>query len=99
MCPGVAAQASSDAGGPEESAAQADEPPGPARGPGSGGWEQQWREYPRQRPLLVRTGPLGVNAQHGAWEDVEGGNGRGAVTDDLEEAGSGRRAEHVSSCP
>lgn len=35
--PGVAAQDSSDARGPEESDAQAAESPGPARGLGSGG--------------------------------------------------------------
>ena len=35
--PGVSAQASSDAGGPEDSDAQAAEPPGPARGLESGG--------------------------------------------------------------
>ena len=40
---------------------------------------------PQQRPLLVLTGPLGINAQHGAWEDVEGGKGQGAVTAGLEE--------------
>lgn len=54
---------------------------------------------PQQGPLLVLTGPLGINAQHGAWKDVEGGKGQGTVTAGLKEAGSGRRVEHTVHLP
>lgn len=82
--PGVAAQDSSDARGPEESEAQAAESPGPARGLGEWWVGAAEEGIPRQRPCLL-TGPLGINAQHGAWKDMEGGKGQGAVMAGLEE--------------